>query len=91
MALGTGSALTGSFSGALLGQAVIPVPILGAFIGGVIGGIIGGTSSNYAIQMINKSKFNMTINKIEKHIHPEGYWQYSRDMLNRLGITNKYF
>ncbi|KAL4449739.1 hypothetical protein ABPG74_008112 [Tetrahymena malaccensis] len=91
MALGTGSTITASFSGALIGQAVIPVPILGAFIGGVIGGIIGGTSSNYAIQMLNKSKFDLMIQKIEKSIHPQGYWEYSRDMLNRLGITNKYF
>jgi len=45
---------------------VIPIPILGAFIGGVVGGILGGKSSNYLIKMMNKSKFEVMIKKIEK-------------------------
>ncbi|EGR27536.1 hypothetical protein IMG5_194440 [Ichthyophthirius multifiliis] len=54
MVIGTGSAITGSLSGAFFGQTLIPVPILGAFIGGVVGGVIGSASSMYILDEFDK-------------------------------------
>lgn len=53
MVLGTGSTFTASLSGALIGQAAIPIPLLGAFIGGIIGGVVGSKSSNFMISKLN--------------------------------------
>jgi phage tail tape-measure protein len=45
VALRTGSRLAAGTTGAIVGQAAIPVPILGAFIGGLVGGLMGGVIS----------------------------------------------
>jgi|JI10StandDraft_1071094.scaffolds.fasta_scaffold25825_2 hypothetical protein len=45
-----GSAVAGS----MLGQALIPVPFLGAFVGGVIGGFLGQTGTKLMNKVINK-------------------------------------
>jgi hypothetical protein len=37
----TASTLGSGLIGAAIGQSLIPIPILGAFVGGVIGGLIG--------------------------------------------------
>ena len=52
--LNTGTAVGGSITGAIFGQALIPIPILGALVGGILGGIIGGTSSQLVIGLLNK-------------------------------------
>ncbi|MFZ2955848.1 MAG: hypothetical protein WA705_02990 [Candidatus Ozemobacteraceae bacterium] len=36
----------GSMAGAVIGQALIPVPFLGAVIGGIVGGVVGGLATN---------------------------------------------
>ena len=47
MLFGNGGIIGCSIGGAVLGQAAIPVPVLGAVVGGIIGGIAGsaGTSA----------------------------------------------
>jgi hypothetical protein len=41
IAIGTGATFGSSVTGGIIGQTLIPIPLLGAFIGGLIGGIIG--------------------------------------------------
>jgi hypothetical protein len=41
MTIDTASSLGSGILGAFVGQSLIPVPVLGAFIGGVVGGFIG--------------------------------------------------
>jgi hypothetical protein len=41
IALGTSTTVGTSITGGIIGQSLIPIPLLGAFIGGLIGGIIG--------------------------------------------------
>ena len=37
----TASTIGSGFLGAIVGQSLIPVPVLGAFIGGVVGSLVG--------------------------------------------------
>jgi len=46
-----------SLVGAMTGQILIPIPILGAFIGGVIGGLIGEKGGKQINSWITKKKF----------------------------------
>lgn len=41
MGIDTASSVGSGLLGAFIGQSLIPVPVLGAFIGGVIGGLVG--------------------------------------------------
>lgn len=41
-------------AGMMLGQTLIPVPFLGAFVGGVIGGFLGATGTNLMTKLMNK-------------------------------------
>lgn len=41
MTIGVAGAVGSGIVGAAIGQTLIPVPILGAFIGGFVGGFIG--------------------------------------------------
>ncbi len=41
MTIGTASSLGSGLLGAMVGQSLIPIPIVGAFIGGFIGGFLG--------------------------------------------------
>ncbi len=51
-AIGTGAGLAGAAGGAVLGQALIPIPILGALIGGVVGGLGGGAVADKATDLL---------------------------------------
>jgi len=41
-------------AGMMLGQSLIPVPFLGAFVGGVIGGFLGQTGTNLMTKLMAK-------------------------------------
>jgi hypothetical protein len=53
MVMGTSAWICSCIGGAMLGQYLIPVPILGALIGGFIGGLVAGLSSAYLIRKYN--------------------------------------
>jgi len=50
--LNTVSSLSTGIVGGFLGQAFIPIPIVGAFIGGLIGGLIGAVGGHFASNLI---------------------------------------
>ncbi len=91
IAINTGTAIGGSISGAIIGQTMIPVPLVGALVGGFLGGLIGSTSSQIVTKVINKQQYIKTMQQLERAMHPEGYWEYTRYNLNIYGITNRYF
>lgn len=41
LTIDTASSLSSGILGAFVGQSLIPIPVLGAFIGGVVGGFVG--------------------------------------------------
>lgn len=48
-------------AGMMLGQTLIPIPFLGAFVGGVIGGFLGQTGSNIMTKLMDKESFRNLI------------------------------
>ena len=91
IAISTGTAISGSIGGAILGEFLIPIPILGALVGGFVGSLFGATSTQIIIKNINKKKYIDMVEKLENNITEGGYWDYSRQNLNNLGITNAFF
>jgi hypothetical protein len=60
--------------GAVVGQSVIPIPILGAFIGGMVGGFIGELGAKVITSKLESHRFKEIIKNLELCIQPGGYW-----------------
>jgi phage tail tape-measure protein len=77
--------------GIFLGQALIPVPVLGAFVGGLIGGFCG----TKGVRSINKFMMNKEFDNIVKYLKSnvinEECWVYTPKILSVIGISKKYF
>lgn len=56
------SAVGTTVAGMMIGQTLIPIPFLGAFVGGVIGGFLGQTGTNVMTKLMNKESFRNLIN-----------------------------
>lgn len=78
-----GSTLAGIF----LGQLIIPVPFLGAFVGGVAGGYFGTKGVYRMNEFLDESNFRDTILYIKKKLVGGKYWKCTRYMLERIGIN----
>lgn len=52
----TSASIGGGLIGATVGQALIPIPFVGAFFGGVIGGFLSTVGSNKAFSFLNSKK-----------------------------------
>lgn len=70
-------AVGSSVAGMMIGQSLIPIPFLGAFIGGVIGGFLGTTGSNQITKLMNKESFNHLIKFLLKNIIEETHWKFT--------------
>lgn len=55
--MGSATALGTGLLGATIGQSLIPVPVLGAFIGGLVGGFIGELGTRTITSLIETSRF----------------------------------
>ncbi|CAD8053938.1 unnamed protein product [Paramecium sonneborni] len=77
-------------SGALIGQALIPVPIFGALIGGFIGGLLGGASSSMILEYMSEQRFQNLFELIQFK-QENGHWEYSDEYLNQLGLSKQIF
>lgn len=63
-----------SLGGAVAGQILIPVPVLGAFIGGMVGGLVGGFSTSAVLNKFQTFKVKRMMENMEKHQNPDGSW-----------------
>lgn len=52
-------------TGMMIGEVVIPVPILGAFVGGVIGGYVGEKGSRELTAILNDKSFVKLISYLQ--------------------------
>lgn len=82
-----GSALAGM----MLGQTLIPIPFLGAFVGGVLGGFLGQTGTNLMTKLMAKESFRNLVNYLKDDIVGDDHWKFSPELLEKLGINSKYF
>ena len=58
-----------------MGQALIPVPILGAFLGAFVGSFVGEVGSKAFVKFLESVRFQKIINELEVTIQPAGYWE----------------
>ena len=91
VSLTTVGAVGASITGAIVGQALIPVPVLGAFVGGVLGGYCGEKGTKVIAKKIDNSQFSSIIEYLLKHIRQNRYWKYDECLLKMLGISIKEF
>lgn len=70
-----------TLGGILLGQAIIPVPFLGAFIGGVVGGFFGTKGVRKINKFMYKSNFRDIILYLKAKIIINRYWKCTKYLL----------
>ena len=58
------SSLGTGFIGAVVGQSVIPIPVVGAFIGGMVGGFIGEIGAKLITSKLESHRFKEIIKKL---------------------------
>jgi uncharacterized membrane protein len=59
-----GVTVSTSLAGAVAGQVLIPIPILGAFVGATFGGIIGGYGTNAVTDKFQKFRVKRMISAL---------------------------
>jgi hypothetical protein len=73
-----------SIAGGLIGQLLIPVPVLGALIGTAIGGFLGERGSRKLIDSFEKKTFFELIQYLKK-VQVEGrYWLVTKETLRKM-------
>lgn len=75
------SSLGTGLLGAVVGQSVIPIPIVGAFIGGMVGGFIGEIGAKVITSKMESHRFKEIIKELELSIQPGGYWEVNKKTL----------
>ena len=85
LVIGTTANIGSGIGGALIGQALIPVPIVGALIGGMIGGFLGGVSGNKYCEFITQKKYQDIYDKLKDSFNK--HWEYSEGLVDYLGIS----
>lgn len=77
--------------GIFLGQVIIPVPILGAFVGGVVGGFCGTKGVRKINWFAEKKEFNGIVLYLKNNVVLEKCWEYNDEILEVIGVDKKYF
>ena len=65
-----------AFAGMALGQALIPVPFVGAFVGGVFGGYFGEKGSKQITSILDKNNFISLIKYLHDTQKQNKYWEF---------------
>lgn len=55
------STVSATIAGVTIGQLLLPVPFLGAFVGGMMGGFLGSKGSANVSEFLHKKNFNEVI------------------------------
>lgn len=88
--ISTTTGLGSSIGGAIIGQALIPIPLLGALVGGFIGGLVGGTSTSALFDYMNDKKASEIVMKLEFAQAEDGSWN-DLALIDLLGLNKSYF
>jgi hypothetical protein len=89
--LNTTTTVGTSILGAITGQMLIPIPIVGALIGSIIGGYIGDKGGKQLNSWIEKQKFNETIKFLLKTQVDQQYWLCTPEFFKTLEIRKSEF
>ena len=77
--------------GAVVGQALIPVPFLGAFVGALVGSFVGEIGGRAVVKILESARFKKIIVELEESIQPAGYWEVNAKTLGILNLNKKTF
>jgi hypothetical protein len=77
--------------GAAIGQALIPVPFLGAFVGAMVGGFVGEMSGKAFINFLESRRFEKMISELYRTMQPAGYWDVTEETLDIIDLNYKTF
>ena len=64
MTLDMGTKVGASLLGAVVGQTLIPIPIVGAFIGSVFGGFVGSVGATTLVEGLETIHFNHMVDNL---------------------------
>lgn len=87
----TSASIGGGLVGAAIGQTLIPIPFVGAFIGGVFGGFLSTIGSQKAFSFLSNKRAESIYHKLKSSINADGSWDYSEELLNLFGLKLDYF
>jgi phage tail tape-measure protein len=78
-------------TGMIVGEILIPIPIVGALVGGVIGGYFGEKGSRSFKSILSNKQLISLISYLKGSVIENKCWKYSEEMLGKLGVSKKYF
>jgi len=64
MTIDMGTRIGSSLLGAIVGQTLIPIPLVGAFIGSVFGGFVGHVGATTLVQSLETINFDIMVEKL---------------------------
>lgn len=86
LVISTTANIGSGIGGAIIGQALIPIPLLGALIGGFLGGLVGGASSSVFLDYMSEKRFAKLFDDLIA-LQQKGHWQYTDELLNSIGMS----
>lgn len=89
--LGTTTTVGTSILGAITGQMLIPIPVVGALIGSVIGGLIGDRGGKQLNSWIEKKKFLETVKYLQAAQIDQEHWLCTPEFYKALEIREEEF
>jgi hypothetical protein len=78
-------------TGIILGEIMIPIPFLGAFVGGVIGGYFGEKGNRFITSILSNNQLISLISYLKRTLIENDHWKYTGELLGKLGVSKKYF
>jgi hypothetical protein len=86
-----GATIGSSIVGALVGQALIPIPVVGALVGTVVGGLLGERGCREVTSMINSVHFERVVDYLGKNIREGCYWEARDEFYEMIDVKKKNF
>ncbi|CAD8063730.1 unnamed protein product [Paramecium sonneborni] len=80
---------TSLVSGAIIGQALIPIPLVGGIVGGIIGGYLGNKGMTNYTKSRNEKKSQEMVQKLLQNQQQDGHWECNKINLEIMVINLK--
>ncbi|KAM3134368.1 hypothetical protein pb186bvf_013481 [Paramecium bursaria] len=87
--VGTLVTSTSLVSGAIIGQVLIPIPLVGGIVGGILGGYLGNKGINSYFKERNLKNANELAQKLVQQQQQDGSWTCSKAILDLMNINFK--
>lgn len=89
--LSTSTTVGSSLLGAITGQMLIPIPVVGALIGSVVGGLIGEKGGRQLNSWLEKKKFLETVRYLRAAQVDQEHWLCTPDFYKALEVREEEF